>query len=65
VAEITPPVLLQTVRKIEVEGSPGLARRMVSAFGQIARFAVARGRADAIPARISATASLVAGEFPG
>ena len=50
-AEITPPVLLSTIRKVEAEGSIGLGRRMLSAYGQIARFALADGRAGHDPSR--------------
>ncbi len=49
--EITPPVLLKVIRKIEQDASAGLARRMVSAYGQISRFAIASGRAERDPSR--------------
>lgn len=42
---ITPPLMLDAIRKIERRGAPVLARRIKQSCGQIFRFAIAEGRA--------------------
>lgn len=46
IAEITPPELLKTLRRIEERGAVESAHRMRYYFGQIFRYAIATGRAD-------------------
>lgn len=46
IAEITPPELLKTLRRIEERGAIDSAHRMRYYFGQIFRYAIATGRAE-------------------
>ncbi len=46
IAEITPPELLKTLRRIEERGAVESAHRMRYYFGQIFRYAIATGRAE-------------------
>lgn len=49
VNEITPPILLQCLRKVEERGALETARRTKQVSGQIFRYAVATGRTDRDP----------------
>ena len=49
IAEITPPQLLEAVRKIEDRGALETAHRALASCGQIFRYAVATGRAERDP----------------
>lgn len=51
VAEITPPELLATVRRIEERGAIETAHRAIANCGQVFRYAVATGRATSDPSR--------------
>ncbi len=51
VAEITPPELLQTLRKIEARGAIETAHRTKQIAGQVFRYAVATSRAESDPSR--------------
>ena len=51
IAEITPPVLLKVVRRIEARGAIETAHRAVSDCGQIFRYAISTGRATSDPTR--------------
>jgi len=51
IAEITPPELLQTLRKKENEGKHETAHRVKQTAGQIFRYAVATGRAERDPSQ--------------
>ena len=51
IAEITPPELLQTLRKKESEGKHETAHRVKQTAGQIFRYAVATGRAERDPSQ--------------
>ena len=46
ITEITPPQLLQTVRRIEERGALETAHRTLANCGQIIRYAIATGRAE-------------------
>ena len=46
IAEVTPPQLLEVVRRIEVRGALETAHRALSNCGQVLRYAVATGRAQ-------------------
>lgn len=48
-SEITPPLLLQTIRRIEARGAVETAHRALQACGQVLRYAVATGRAERDP----------------
>lgn len=48
-SEISPPVLLQTIRRIEGRGAIETAHRALQACGQVFRYAVATGRATRDP----------------
>ena len=48
VREISPPVLLAAIRKIEARGALETAHRAMACCGQVFRYAVATGRADRI-----------------
>jgi integrase len=50
VTDITAPLLLLTVKKIEARGALDIARRTLQTFGQIFRYAVAHGLAERNPA---------------
>jgi len=50
IAEITPPVLLAAVRKIEQRGAHDLAHRVMQVASQVFRYGVATGRCDRDPA---------------
>lgn len=50
VAMITPPELLETIRKIETRGAHEIAHRAVQTCGQIFRYAIVTGRAERNPA---------------
>lgn len=50
VAAITPPELLQTIRKIEKRGAHEIAHRAVQTCSQIFRYAIVTGRAEKNPA---------------
>lgn len=49
IAEITAPILLSVVRRIEERGAFETAHRILGKCGQVMRFAVATGRADRDP----------------
>jgi integrase len=49
VAEITAPVLLEAMRKIEARGAHDLAHRVLGVAGQVFRYAVATGRCERDP----------------
>ncbi len=51
VAEITPPDLLTTVRRIQGRGAPETARRALGDLSRIFRYAVATGRIPSDPSR--------------
>jgi len=51
IAEITPPELLATLRRIESRGAHETAQRAKQVAGQVFRFAVATGRAQRDPAQ--------------
>jgi integrase len=51
VKDITPPQVLDAMRKIEKRGAHEMARRALQTTGQIFRYAVATGRAESDPAR--------------
>ncbi|MDA1305579.1 MAG: integrase arm-type DNA-binding domain-containing protein [Nitrospirae bacterium] len=46
IADLTPPQLLETIRRIEERGALESAHRAMSNCGQVFRYAVATGRAD-------------------
>jgi len=48
IAELTPPQLLEAVRRIEKRGALETAHRVLSSCGQVLRYAVATGRAERI-----------------
>lgn len=50
VDEVTAPVLLEALRKVEIRGSLTVARRLREYAGQIFRFAIASGKAERDPA---------------
>ncbi len=49
IKDITPPILLDTLRKIEKRGAHELARRMMQVSGQVFRYAIVTGRAERDP----------------
>lgn len=49
VADITAPVLLEAIRKIEARGAVETAHRAMQNCGQVFRYAIATGRADRDP----------------
>lgn len=49
IREITPPILLDCLRKIEARGALETARRTKQVSGQIFRYAIATGKADRDP----------------
>ena len=49
-AQITPPLLLEVLRKIELQGKYETAHRVHQICGQIFRFAIATGKAERDPA---------------
>ncbi len=49
IAEVTPPQLLEVVRRIEVRGALETAHRALGNCGQVLRYAVATGRAQRDP----------------
>jgi integrase len=49
VAEITPPIVLAAVRRIEARGALETAHRALANIGQAMRYAIATGRADRDP----------------
>ena len=51
VRSITPPQILEAVRKIEARGAHDIARRALQSCGQVFRYAVATGRAESDPTR--------------
>lgn len=51
VKDITPPQILDAMRKIERRGAHEMARRALQTTGQIFRYAVATGRAESDPTR--------------
>jgi len=51
IAEITPPELLATLRRIESRGAVETAKRVKMVAGQVFRFAVASGRAPRDPSQ--------------
>ncbi|RZU46828.1 integrase [Fluviicoccus keumensis] len=51
IAEITPPVLLDTLRRIEERGALETAHRVLQSCGQIFRYAVVTGRAERDPSQ--------------
>ncbi len=50
IAEITPPILLAAVRKIEHRGAHDLAHRVLQVASQVFRYGVATGRCERDPA---------------
>ncbi len=50
IAEITPPELLATIRRIESRGALETAHRVLQICGQVFRYAIVTGRATANPA---------------
>jgi len=48
IADVTPPQLLEAVRRIEKRGALETAHRVLSSCGQVLRFAVATGRAERV-----------------
>ncbi len=46
IADVTPPQLLEVVRRIEKRGALETAHRVLSSCGQVLRYAVATGRAE-------------------
>ncbi len=50
VTEITAPLLMRTVKKIEARGALDIAKRAFQTCGQIMRYAIAHGLADRNPA---------------
>lgn len=51
ITEIEPPLLLQTIRKIEKRGAVDLSKRQLQKGGEIFRYAIATGRAMRDPSR--------------
>lgn len=51
IANVTPPQILDAVRKIESRGAHEIARRALQTCGQIFRYAVATSRAESDPTR--------------
>jgi len=51
IAEVTPPELLATLRRIEERGAIETAHRALANCGQVFRYAIATGRATSDPAR--------------
>ena len=49
IADITAPILLVALRKVESRGARDLAHRMLGVAGQVFRYAVATGRAERDP----------------
>lgn len=49
IREIEPPLLLQTIRKIEKRNAQEIARRQLQKCGEIFRYAIACGKADRDP----------------
>ena len=49
IQDITPPVLLESIRKIEARGAHDYARRCMQVCGQVFRYAIATGRAERDP----------------
>lgn len=49
ITDITPPILLKTMRRIESRGAVETAHRALSNCGQIFRYAIATGRAEQDP----------------
>ncbi|MAM34839.1 MAG: integrase [Micavibrio sp.] len=50
VTEITPPILLQVIRKIEKRGAYDVAKRNLQVCSQVFRYAIQTGRAERDPA---------------
>ena len=46
IADITPPILLEVIRKVEARGAHDIAQRDLQTSGQIFRYAIATGRAE-------------------
>ena len=51
ITEIKPPLILQTIRKIESRGAHEIARRTLQCCGQVFRFAIGEGKAESDPTR--------------
>jgi integrase len=51
IASITPPHVLEAVRKIETRGAHEIARRALQCCGQVFRYAVSTGKASGDPTR--------------
>jgi integrase len=49
VAQVTPPVVLEVVRRIEARGALETAHRALANVGQVMRYAIATGRAERDP----------------
>jgi integrase len=49
IAEITPPIVLAVLRRVESRGALELTRRLKQSIGQVFRYAVATGRAERDP----------------
>lgn len=51
IKDIEPPLLLQTIRKIEARGAYDLAKRQLQKCGEVFRYAIATGRATRDPSQ--------------
>lgn len=51
ISEVTPPTLLEVIRRIEERGALETAHKALSNCGQIFRYAIATGRADRDPSQ--------------
>jgi len=51
ISEIKPPIILQTIRKIEARGANEIARRTLQCCGQVFRYAIGEGKAESDPTR--------------
>jgi len=49
ITDITPPMILATLRKVEAKGNYETAKRLRSTIGQVFRFAIATARAESDP----------------
>lgn len=49
IREVTPPMILRTLRKIEAKGNYETAKRVRSSVGQVFRYAIATARAEVEP----------------
>lgn len=51
ITDIVPPLILQTMRKIEARGAHEIARRTLQCTGQVFRYAIGEGKAESDPTR--------------